>query len=255
MRKLILIFSLLCFALYGQAQIIRCSPAYNKVASEEGGGGSTLLNGLIAYYCLEESSGQLVDVINAYNTTSVAGLTYQQAGKVNYCILMDGATSNATIGDNSNFDLQNFTLGGWMKTEAYYTPLFSNLINAGGGNYYGYGINLSNGNPTVFLCNGESYEEAVAQEDYDIRDNTWHFIAGTYDHTTLKIYVDGVLQDDQNSTSMDIGFTGAVVRIGYVDEAITDGSLDEIFVYGRVLGQSGIDSLYNAGNGVTYPFE
>ena len=215
-------------------------------------GGSTLLNGLLAYYSFEEASGQLTDVVNGYDTTSVAGLSYQQTGKVNYCILMDGETSNATIGDNSNFDLQNFSLGGWMKTESYYNPLFTNLINTGG-NYYGYGINLGgSGQATVFLCNGASYEEAVG--DDNLTDGEWHFIVGTYDHTTLKVYVDGILQDDQVSTSMDIGFTNAVVRIGYADGGIADGGLDEIGVWNRVLTQDEVTELWNSGNGKTYPF-
>lgn len=212
---------------------------------------STLLNGLVAYYKLEESSGHLVDSVNGYNTTSETGLAYQQTGKVNYCITMSGAGDEALIGDNSNFDLTNVSVCGWMKSLEYWTPLFSNYAHVST-NFYGYGLYFNNGYPAFTVDSGATGAYSTA-EDY-ARDDSWHFVVGTYDHSNVKIYVDGDLQTEQTSYSSDIVYTDAIVEIGYIDGTYANASLDEIGIWNRALTQAEVTELWNSGNGKTYPF-
>lgn len=222
----------------------------NTLNSYQISGASTLLNGLVAYYKLEESSGHLVDSVNGYNTTSETGLAYQQTGKLNYCI-DSSTTDQAIIGDNSNFDLTNVTVAGWMKSTGSWTPLFSNFIHSGS-NFYGYGLYFNNGYPAFEIATDTT--EVIATADDPANDGNWHFVVGTYDHSNVKIYVDGDLQTDQPSSSMNIVYTDAVVRIGYIDGTQATGSLDEIGIWNRALTQAEVTELWNSGTGKTYPF-
>lgn len=87
---------------------------------------------------------------------------------------------------------------------------------------------------------------------------TWEFVCAVYDTTQLKIYFDGVNTDNfttyggainTNTNTLDVG------RRSSADGKYYNGVIDELYIWNRSLNSSEINTLYNNGSGLQYPFE
>ena len=78
--------------------------------------------------------------------------------------------------------------------------------------------------------------------------NAWHHIAGTYDGTQMRLYIDGVL-DAFASKSGSMTDNGSNFNIGRHENNVMffAGLLDEVRIYNRALGDTEVLALYNAG--------
>src|SRR5262249_36486869 len=78
--------------------------------------------------------------------------------------------------------------------------------------------------------------------------NQWTHLAGTFDGTTMKLYVNGQLASSR-STAAAIDVTTGVLRIGgdsvWSGEYFT-GVIDEVRIYNRALAQSEVQGDMNA---------
>ena len=78
---------------------------------------------------------------------------------------------------------------------------------------------------------------------------TWHHIAGTYDGTTMRVYLDGV-EDDTTAKTGSINSTTAPVRIGVgsgaTSEQPADGAVEDARFYDRALTASEILTIFNS---------
>jgi len=83
--------------------------------------------------------------------------------------------------------------------------------------------------------------------------NTWYHVAGTYDGSTLAIYVNGVLE---SSTPLTGGITAASNDLNFGRDPANpsdasrywDGLIDEVEIFNRGLSASEVQSIYNAGS-------
>ena len=85
-----------------------------------------------------------------------------------------------------------------------------------------------------------------------VQTNTWYHVAMTYDGTTFKLYVNGVL-DGQHAASGPIAINTEPVRLGGGSDSgcipyNLNGLLDEPAIYNRALSSSEIAAIYNAGS-------
>ena len=78
---------------------------------------------------------------------------------------------------------------------------------------------------------------------------TWHLMAGTYDATTVRAYLDGV-EDGTDALTGNINSTTAPVRIGVgsgaTSEQPMDGAAEDVRIYDRVLSADEILTIYNS---------
>jgi len=70
----------------------------------------------------------------------------------------------------------------------------------------------------------------------------WHYVVGTYDGTTLRVFLDGKLEAESREQSGDILYPpkGRYVMGAYADDneiTLMDGALFEVKVYGRTLAE------------------
>jgi hypothetical protein len=80
----------------------------------------------------------------------------------------------------------------------------------------------------------------------------WYHIVGTYDHTALRLYVDGV---EVNSTAADVDVTvsNEPLRIGSDYWGVPDHDIDEVKIWGVALSASDINTTYqNEKNGKNF---
>ncbi|MEW9522121.1 LamG domain-containing protein [Streptomyces tubercidicus] len=78
---------------------------------------------------------------------------------------------------------------------------------------------------------------------------SWHHVAGVYDGSAIRIYIDGVQQAVQNQTGSLTPSTGTSLVIGASPKDSTRaflGSIDEPRVYSRPLSASEINAAYQA---------
>lgn len=87
------------------------------------------------------------------------------------------------------------------------------------------------GRPHFLLQQGQSCDEVEASAD--VADGNFHHIAGTYDGTNLRIYVDGTLSGSTNAPGRVLHVAGGSLVVGnstQLDNAF-DGLIDEVRVW------------------------
>ncbi|MCG2700589.1 LamG domain-containing protein, partial [Candidatus Parcubacteria bacterium] len=104
------------------------------------------------------------------------------------------------------------------------------------------------GGQFLIMNSGTTY---TATSTTDINDSQWHHIVGSYDGTTMKIYIDGTLEDTNTDFSGNLPIVDGNVRIGADYQSTPDnffsGLIDEARIYNRALSADEVGELYRAG--------
>jgi cysteine-rich repeat protein len=85
------------------------------------------------------------------------------------------------------------------------------------------------------------------QSTGDLLDGTFHHVAGTWDGSTLRLYVDGVLQSSAALSSPQASSGGLEIGYWYGTARRFVGTLDELAIYQRALSPSEIQAIVSAG--------
>lgn len=98
----------------------------------------------------------------------------------------------------------------------------------------------------------------VALTNDTLNDTGWRFMAATWDGTTIRMYVDGVLQTDTGSESSSIPNTADLWAVASSSKSGSNadyfqGTIDELGLWNIQLVQDNITDLYNGGAGLN-PF-
>lgn len=87
-----------------------------------------------------------------------------------------------------------------------------------------------------------------------IWDGSWHHVAGTFDGSAVRLYVDGVEVGSGNPTSLSIGY-GLPTNEGFyigdyrgTCDSPFKGAIDEVSIYSRALSDSEIRAVFNTGS-------
>lgn len=105
------------------------------------------------------------------------------------------------------------------------------------------------GDKIVFAWDdGSGWDQmSTAVDSIDL--NTWYFVAGTFDSSDAKIYLDGDLKDTNAGPSSDIDadvtpiYIGSAVR--FLGSVSFEGTMDEARIYNRTLSSDEILAIYN----------
>ncbi|HBI23434.1 MAG TPA: hypothetical protein DDX84_04345, partial [Nitrospiraceae bacterium] len=214
--------------------------------------GSYDLNGAVAYWNFNESSGNPSDSVGQYNTGtlnySTTAPTYS-TGKYNNAINFDGGTNSQYVSVSNYPDLNptnttvfpgltpsNITVEAWVKSSAS-TWNASGTIVSKRNVYILYPVSGTK-NMEFWVYAGSAWRTVTFTADSSFDITQWHHYVGTYDGTTVRIYVDGVEQGPGTSYSGTINTadTGNLF-IGMDDgQAVyLNGSIDEVVVYNRAI--------------------
>jgi hypothetical protein len=89
----------------------------------------------------------------------------------------------------------------------------------------------------------DGYSSSLVQNS-----NEWHNYVATFDGIKVKIFIDGVLDSETNTTGALASFSDAVLQIGYSDNGYDwfNGKLDDIRFYNRALSDVEVQALYNS---------
>ena len=222
--------------------------------------------------CLEESGNETNQTILLLHFNECSGNTvYDSSGNghngsiyesnwtegISGCGLnFDGIDDYVHLNDHVDFNSSQFTLETWFKADSITgdNPLVNrNMLDKfvyGGddnaGPSYGFGIGYGwNGKLRVFVGRGDFISTAqVAMEDSPMTiPNVWYHLVGTYDGTTLKLYLNGSL-----IASKETIYTPSSVNLALgMDPAGAEyfnGTLDELRISNYAKSQEEIMESY-----------
>ncbi|MBW4062255.1 LamG domain-containing protein [Candidatus Saccharibacteria bacterium] len=216
---------------------------------------SVLPSGTYAYWPMDTGSGsQAYDVsLNNDQATLVNAPTWT-TGIVGQGILLNG-TSQYLYTSNAITAPTSYSLEFWFKTTT-----------TSGGRLFGFGNNQTGASGTsdrgVYMTNSGNLSYGVTNGTNKTvttaagyNDGSWHFVAATLGASGLLLYVDGVKQGSDTTTTTAGTYTG-YWRFGYdslsgwpgtVTSNYFAGTLDEARVVSRQLGNSEVANDYTAG--------
>jgi hypothetical protein len=197
------------------------------------------------------------DVI-ASQSGMLEGAVSFTAGKVGKAFSFNGIDQDVRVWDRAGLHLTSgMTLEAWIKPSR--AGVYQNIISKWDGCYESpeqkcYLIGLEPGNHVYigFSEQGNDWNSTSVQSTSTISTTDWTHVAGTYDGTTLTIYVNGSAQATRSHVGTiwpgtDDLSIGAVVG-GCMGQMLSpfQGLIDEPTVYNRALSAAEIATIRNA---------
>ena len=197
-------------------------------------------------------TGAVTDSSGRGNTGTTVGMatsTGVGAGKIGQALNFDGSNDFVNVAD-SPFDFTgDFSISAWVYPENIAAGLhIVSKYEAGA-----YALTTSEaGFASKFnfvVRDGTSAKFAATNNVGN--NNTWHHLVGAVSGTSVKLYLDGVLQTTQGTLVSAVSTTNYPLSIG-VNPGATyanffDGRIDEVRVYNRALSANEVNRLYNMG--------
>jgi glucose/arabinose dehydrogenase/PKD repeat protein len=198
--------------------------------------------GLVAAYGFDEASGSTVaDASGTGNAGTISGAT-RTTGMYGGGLSFNGTNAWVTVPDANSLDLTKLTISAWVKpavAQSGWRTVVMKEIPFSGLSYALYSNGASPTPPAIYVDNG--VEVGTGSGPSQLAAGQWAYLAGTYDGTTLRLYVDGVLMASKASAGV-IAPTSGALRIGgnSIWNEWFNGTLDEIRIYDRALSATEI---------------
>ncbi|WP_164821530.1 LamG domain-containing protein [Paenibacillus koleovorans] len=212
--------------------------------------------GVVGEWNLNETSGTVAaDKAVAGNNGALIGGPSWTAGKSGNAIQLDGVNNYVTIADQAALDgMAALTISAWVHlsqmpvTGKYFVPVGKDSA----GSSESYRLAISPGGSASLAVktanNGWYTAGTTASSPAVIGTGTWVHLVGTYDGTTVKIYLNGSLAGTGASAISGVIYNGtSPLRFGYGSSfniAYTNGTVDEVRIYNRALNATEVLALY-----------
>jgi hypothetical protein len=230
-----------------------------QIAQEYNGGGP------VGYWKMDEGENKTVYdwsgngrngtlSLNGSPATSTAWQA-ETSCKKGRCLDFDGTDDYVNISD-SPFDFtSDFSISTWVKADAVSASLQGFVCKAENGAYC---LEMSgNGANKIDFAvrDATAYRYAVANNT--MSNNTWYHVVGLVQGTSVKLYINGVLQSTQGTLTSAVSTTNVNLIIGgnpsaTVPTYLFNGKIDEVKVYNYALSPLQIREDYNAGFGTYF---
>ena len=200
--------------------------------------------GLVAAWGFNEGTGTVVQSAVGSFPGTLSGATWT-TGRFGSGLAFNGTSAMVTVADANALDLTTaMTLEAWVFPTAA-SGVRDILIKEGAGvDIYNLYARNGQGQPEANVFAGGSNRWATGSA---LPLNTWSHVAGTYDGTTVRLFVNGVQVGTKAFTGTIATSTGAL-RIGgnSLWGEFFQGQIDEIRIYGRALSAAEIVTDMNA---------
>jgi hypothetical protein len=213
-------------------------------------------NGLVASWPFDEGSGTVVhDVSGNGNNGTISGEVSWVGGFSGSALSFDGSTGRVAVPDSQSLDPADaVTVSVWVRAtepQGDYNYILakgaSRCLAASYGLYTGPDAGL------MFYVARNQGLAYTRSPDAGARvwDGNWHFVTGTYDGSSVRLYVDGVQvgSGTPHTGAIDYDFPDNNLFIGHYNTCPTEdfhGMVDAAQIYNRALSASEIRSQYTA---------
>jgi hypothetical protein len=218
----------------------------NGISSSAISAGQTilLLNAFRGDDFLVDNSGYSRTVNNNNGVTSspLNSFTTVDSGY----FVFDSGSSNYAECSTSLSNLNNWTIGLWHYYSGVDTgsnPCIITEVYPGNTGNINYSIGDNNGGFSSGFFNGGWQ----VTDGYLLTAGSWYYIVGSYDGTTVKLYINNTLVDSTNYTGSSISSQGGIRLMRRWDLGdYWGGGLASVSIYDKALSDSQISSIWNA---------
>jgi hypothetical protein len=208
------------------------------------------VGGLVAAYGFNEGAGtQVGDMSGLGNLGTISGASWAE-GRFGQALTFDGVNDWVTINDANSLDLTTgMTIEAWVNPVSLSGWQSAILKQATQSLAYGLYVNDDLPRPAVTIGVGNDVNTPGVSP---LALNTWTHLAGTFDGTTARLYVNGVLIRS-NPAAGTLPVSTAPLRIGgnSLWGEFVHGRIDEVRIYNRALSREEIQFDMNTAVGGT----
>lgn len=207
---------------------------------------STLLNGLVAYWGFNETSGTTAyDATSNDNDLTITGATINQTGcgDGGRSYLFDG--TNDYVGNVDNFKFTSaFSISMMIRTTVttgYQSPI---------GNYHwtGQGYDFIRNERTgriEFTIRNSGSGTAYTRSTTNVANGSWHHVVATWDGSNIRIYINGT-QEAVTSCTFAPNYHASnrfVIGTREIGDNYWNGGIDNVAIYSRALTSTEVSQL------------
>jgi len=199
---------------------------------------------LVGWWRFDEGSGSTVyDRSGNGNDGTINSDPQWVAGKIGGALEFDGRGDYVDCGNDASLDITDkVTIAVWVKTNDADNGQHNPYVTKGD---HSYAIKHHNSNSIEFFIYDDGWHVVHFPVDGSFN-GVWHHLAGTYDGTNLRLYIDGKLKVSATHTG---SITHSVfnVTIGtnaQEKERFYNGAIDDVRIYNRALTQDEIAVIY-----------
>ena len=221
---------------------------YVQIGTRPAGAATSLTNGLIAFWNLDEESGARMDATgNGLDLSDINGATCVP-GVIGNAAYSDGTQSLGSGHDFALRNLPNYSVLAWFKATSAVAIL--NDYADGWGLY----TEAFSGNTGVCFWGSDQGNISIEYSSA-LEDDAWHQIGLVRQGDLFTLYIDGAAAGSTNLTP-GTPFPIDVLNLlgNYDGNDRGPCAVDLTGVWGRSLSDAEIAQLYNNGNGLAYPF-
>jgi len=213
----------------------------------------------IAEWKMDEKTGTTTkDISGNNNNGTITGATWT-SGKIGAGLNFSGSSQYTTIEDNTSLKpTTTITTEAWFNTTNSST-LYQRILSKTSGGGYQLSINensaCSSSNSLCFLVNINGTYYSATYPSSNLSNNTWYHVAGSYDGTTVRLFLNGsnigttaIISNTitQNTAKLCIGSESASTNC-YSESGFFSGKIDHVKIYNYARTPAQIAYDYNKG--------
>ena len=207
---------------------------------EQGYRHGSLTQGLIAYYPMDSGSGSTVTDKALDNNGTINGASWSSDSRIGEaCIDFNGSSDYLAMPEIALGD--SFTVSQWVNLDQD-----KDWNNSFGSESILSMISYADGKIQSYIGDGSSWQAETNTGTGKTSPGNWQHWLITYDGTTLRFFLNGVLED---TASVSISIPSAVHHIGarnnQNNDYSLDGRIDSTKIYRRPLSTPEVQALYN----------
>jgi len=230
-------------------------PTFFNVRVEEDAEWTESLNiGLVSYYQLNGTSGDVVDALGINNGTNTQ-TTRGALGIINNSFNFTAGLPRCQVsfGATPTFQSADKTVSLWIKPAAFND--WEYIIAKGNtDSYRTWSVTLGAAKRVRCLSRSNAGEYVIAESTSLIPSNSWTFASCIFNESGAHVYFNGTLESTTPCPDVcafnESGDFYFGTHLG--TEHYYVGLLDEVGIWNRSLSNNEITQLYNDGNGMTY---
>lgn len=218
---------------------------------------TTLLNQLLGYWKLDETTGNRLDSSGLQNSLLPVGAVSFSTGVISNAASFSGSSVNLAVASDDGTLVTGevpFTLSCWVKFNDVTGQKY--VLTKGTVSNWDYAIDINAGKLRFWGYDGVRLPLVTANSAGSVATNTWYHVVGWNDQAggTVNIQVNGGTVDSVVKGTNTFATSVSTFKVGGLSPYL-NGLADEVGMWKRVLTSGERSYLYNSGSGNTYPFQ